>query len=360
MPSFIQQYLNEMTAKSGRFAECFGKEPRNDDERALAAELRARWQPLPFGPDPPLRPAFAVDGASGSRPLMNGASFLVAQSLLAGRDIEESMVRVEVARGGDAWNADRLVDHIRQYCEAAIAAKNLDRMAGGMLLMDGSLLADIAHILTLRPMVLADGTDLRAELTHAFLNLVEGCRTRDILLVGISKTTRDSLLHPSLADDPRPSKRLCDAEILHRFGEGRPGFSPPILFGTDAIQVSWDKQEPGLRARAGALPCIAVMYVRLAGGEDALRVDVTGCGIGRKDTLLGLTRAWGTAAEVEPLIRRLMAQYGGANVYNAPLYGVDRMVRLSGKMMDGAYMALLREATGAPVQADRGARRFSK
>jgi hypothetical protein len=34
------------------------------------------------------------------------------------------------------------------------------------------------------------------------------------------------------------------------------------------------------------------------------------------------------------------------------------MVRLGGKTVDGAYMALLREATGVMVMSDRGTRRF--
>lgn len=359
MPSFIQQYIDQVSAKQECFAECFETNPRNDREKAIRDALIARWHPLPGGPEPPPRRTYAVDGASGSRPLSNGASFLVAQSLLVGQDTEASMVRVEVVRGGDTRNAERLVDHLRQYCETAVAVDHLDRMAGGMLLIDGSLLADISHILALGPMKLAGGTDLRSLLLGAFLDLVEGCRARDILLVGIAKTARDTLLHSGLADDPGPGARLCDAEILLRFGGGRPGFTPPMLFGTDAIQIAWDKQHPTLRARAEALPCVAVMYVRLSGGEDALRVDVTGCGIGRRDTLLQAPRAWGNAAEVEPLIRRLMGQHGGANVYNAPLYGVDRMVRLSGKTMDGAYMALLRNVTGVPMVADRGTRRFT-
>ncbi|HEY3415225.1 MAG TPA: DNA double-strand break repair nuclease NurA [Armatimonadota bacterium] len=359
MPSFIQQYIEQIGAKSERFRGCFAGQPQNLVEQSVRDGLVARWQPLPDGPESKPRRTFAVDGASGSRPLSNGASFLVAQSLVVGPETEESMVVVEVVRGGDTRNAERLVDHMRQYCEAAVATRCLDRMAGGMLLVDGSLLADMSHILALGPMRLADGTDLRGLLVNVFFDLVEGCCARDILLVGIAKTARDTLLHPGLAEDPGPTARLCDAEILMRFGGGAPGFTPPMLFGSAAVQVAWDKSAPGLRQRAEALPCIAVMYARLAGGEDAVRVDVVGSAIGRAETLFGLTRAWGCAEEAAPIVRRLMAQHGGPNVYNAPLYGVDRMVRLSGKTMDGAYMAMLREATGAKAETDRGARRFT-
>ena len=359
MPGFIHQYIAQIDAKSERFKGCFAEQPQNDVEQALRNALVAKWRPLPDGPDPEPRRAFAVDGASGSRSLSNGASFLVAQSLVVGPETEETMVAVEVVRGGDSRNAERMVDHLRQYCEAAIALRCLDRMAGGMLLIDGSLLADLSHILALGQMRLAGGTDLRALLLNAFLGLVEGCVARDILLVGVAKTARDTLLHPGLTEDPGPSARVCDAEILMRFGRGKPGYTPPMLFGTAAVQVAWDKAAPGLRIRAEALPCIAVMYVRLAGGEDALRVDVIGPGIGRTETLFGLMPAWAEPDEGAPLIRRLMAQHGGPSVYNGPLYGVDRMVRLSGKTMDGAYMALLRDATGAKAETDRGTRRFT-
>lgn len=358
MPTFIDQYISQITSKSTRFAGCFSKEPRDDAERLLADQLSARWRPLPAGPAPAFRRTFAVDGASGSRPLDNGATLLVAQSLLLGPDTEKTMVCVELARGGDSRNSDRLVDHIRQWCEAEVAAANLDRMAGGMLLIDGSLLADLDHLLSMRPMRMADGTDLQAELSSSFLRLVEGCRERDILLVGVAKTTKDGLLHGALRPDSDPAMRLSDMEVLYRFGLGKPGFTDPILFGTNGIQMR--DRDGTTRARAEALPCVAVSFVRLAGGEDPLRIDVMGCGIGRPENLLSFHREWGDAADISGLVTRLMAQYGGASVYNAPLYQVDRLVRLSGITMDGAYMALLREATGVSVNADRGTRRFTR
>jgi hypothetical protein len=222
------------------------------------------------------------------------------------------------------------------------------------------VLADLAHILAMGPMRVAGGTDLRARLVESFVGLIEGCRDGDVLLAGLAKTTKDGLLHQNLVDDPGPAARLGDMEVLYRFGGGRPGYTEPMLFGTQAIQVSWDKCAPGMRCRAEALPCVAVSFVRLAGGEDPLRVDVLGCGIGQTKTLLGFGSDWSAGSSMEPLILRLMAQHGGANVYNGPLYGVDRLVRLSGTMMDGACMSLLREATGVPVNADRGTRRFTR
>lgn len=364
MPAFIDQYLRQLHDKRERFSASFDTAPRNASERTLQEAIAERWNPLPQGPEPSPRRAFAVDGSSALRPLMNGSSFLVCQSLLVGEDTEESLVAVEVVRGGDGRDASRAMDRLRQYCEFQIAADNLDRMAGGMLLVDGSLLSDLSHMLYLRPMRLGDFSDLRASLVDAYLSLVEGCRARDILLVGISKSTRDSLLVGSLLDSPRPQDRLCDAEILHRFVGGHPGFTQPILFGTDGTAVRQGEDEGEMdeatRERVAKLPCIAVVYLRLCGGEDALRVDITGDSIGCPSRLLEFRRAWADAESVAPVIRRLVAQHGGPNVYNAPLYAVDRMVRLSGRTVDGPYMALLREATGALVTPDRSTRRFMR
>jgi hypothetical protein len=365
MPAFIDQYLQQLTNKRERFAESFDPTPRNASERSLAEAAAAAWLPLPEGSEPAPRPAFAVDGASALRPLMNGASFLVCQSLLVGPETEESLVAVEVVRGGDGRDASRALDRLRQFCEFQIAVDNLDRMRGGMLLVDGSLLSDLSHMLYLRPMRLGEFSDLRAALVDAFLRLVEGCRERDILLVGISKSARDSLLVGSLLDNAHPRDRLCDAEILHRFVGGKPGYTRPILFGTDgtAVRETDDgegEMDEATRARVSQLPCIAVFYVRLAGGEDALRVDVTGDSIGCESRLLEFARAWAEPGSVAPVVRRLMAQHGGASVYNAPLYAADRMVRLSGRTVDGPYMALLREATGALITSDRGTRRFQR
>jgi hypothetical protein len=369
MPAFLSQFATDINAKKERFAACFDTAPRNEQERTLKEAVAAHWQPLPSGPEPTPRKTFAVDGSSALRPLVNGASFLVCQSLLIGPDTETSMVAAEIVRGGDAADASRGLDRLRQYCEFAVAADNLDRMAGGMLLVDGSLLSDLSHMLYLRPMGLGGYQDLRDSLFRAYLDLIEGCRARDILLVGISKSARDSLLVGSLLDNPRPADRLCDAEILHRFLDGAPGFTRPILFGTDgtsagaptaggAAPESPPPGEAGEAARIAGLPCVAVLYLRLAPGEDALRVDITGDGIGCDHRLLDFKRAWGEVEMVAPVVRRLVAQHGGPNVYNGPLYAADRMVRLGGKTVDGAYMALLREATGVMVMSDRGTRRF--
>lgn len=362
MPDFIEQYLRELRHKRGRFSASFDVAARNDMERQVQEAVGARWNPLPGGAEPEPRRAFAVDGSSAMRPLMNGASFLVCQSLLVGEGLEESLVAVEVLRGGDGRDPGRALDRLRQYCEFRIAADHLDRMAGGMLLIDGSLLSDLRHMLYLRSMRLGDFADLRAALLDSYLSLVEGCRERDILLVGISKSARDSLLMESLVENTSPRDRLCDAEVLHRFGGLHPGFTQPILFGSDGTTVQDVERDPEAdprtHARVTALPCIAVVYVRLSGGEDALRVDITGDGIGCSQSLLEFRRSWGSVESVVPVIRRLMAQYGGPTVYNAPLYAVDRMVRLSGRTVDGPYMALLREATGALVTADRSTRRF--
>lgn len=361
MPAFLSQFASELTAKRARFAECFDAAPANPREETLREAIRAAWHPLPSGPEPKPRRAFAVDGSSALRPLVNGASFLVCQSLLIGPDTEQSMVAAEIVRGGEAADASRALDRLRQYCEFAVAVENLDRMAGGMLLVDGSLLSDLSHMIYLRPMRLGDNPDLRESLIRAYMDLLEGCKQRDILLVGVSKSARDSLLCGSLLEDPRPSDRLCDAEILHRFLDGRPGFTRPILFGTDGVNVGPTDAEQGAQPPAPNLQhlnCVAVFYLRLAPGEDALRVDVTGDGIGCDHRLLDFRRAWGEAEMAAPVVRRLVEQHGGPSVYNGPLYKADRMVRLSGRMVDDVYMSLLREATGVMVLSDRGTRRF--
>lgn len=364
MPSFLEQYIRQIQIKSQRFGESFTALPRNETEERLQDGVIARWNDLPpTASGAARRPAFAVDGSSAMRPLMNGATFLVCQSLLVGGGLEESLVFVELVRGGDGRDAGRALDRLRQYAEFRVAADHLDRMAGGLLLVDGSLLSDLSHMLYLRPLRLGEFTDLRAALMGAYLDLLDGCRERDILLVGISKSARDTLLMKSLVDEAAPGTALCDAEILHRFTGGRPGYTQPILFGTDGTAARPEDGgdshvEATFAKRLSDLPCIGVFYIRLAGGEDALRVDVMGNAIGREERLLDFQRAWAPSESAADLVACLRGQHGGPNVYNAPLYTADRMVRLAGQMVDGPYMALLREASGAMVAPDRSTRRF--
>jgi hypothetical protein len=362
MPDFMHQFATEVGRKAERFQASFDTAPRHPWEHSLADQLALNWHALPEPQAPEPRRSWAVDGASAARALSNGSSFLIAQSLLIGPDeTEDSRVAVEIVRPHEVNSAERAVDQLRQFCEYRVAAENLEKIAGGMLLIDGSLLSDLAHLPHLTRTRIGDYVRLQEDATECFMSIVEGCESRDILLVGISKSMKQSLLADALLANPLPEARLSDAEVLYRFTRG-PGYTTPILFGKGGLKTGQkrdDKEEASrYQDRLERLPAIAVFFARLAGGEDALRVDVVASALGLRERLLSFDGRLADHSLLQPLLQILIAQHGGPSVYNAPLYTVDRLVRLRNAAVDGAYIAVLRDKTGVMVMPDRGSGRF--
>lgn len=114
-----------------------------------------------------------------------------------------------------------------------------------------------------------------------------------------------------------------------------------------------------LLIRLSIAPAIGTFYVRLAAGDDALRVDALASTFGSNDLrLLGFTRTLVPYTTALPLVQKLLSNYGGYSVYHAALYVVDKEVRLNAATVDHIYLSVLRRQLGQPIQYDRSTRRF--
>jgi len=100
-------------------------------------------------------------------------------------------------------------------------------------------------------------------------------------------------------------------------------------------------------------------HVRLAADDDLLRLDMPAACLGLKARLWDNTGAWlADMAAVQPALAQVRAAYGGQTVYNAPLYAVDKRVRLSLRTVERVYLPLLARYAGHRLRVDRGRRRF--
>ena len=54
----------------------------------------------------------------------------------------------------------------------------------------------------------------------------------------------------------------------------------------------------------------------------------------------------------------VLALYGGHTVHNAPLYKVDRKVRLSRRTVEQVYLPVLERIANVSLSVDRSRRRF--
>ncbi len=422
MASFTDLIADRILQRLDEFKDSITNAPKNDFERELAEGIRTHWHRLdcvlPAGtPQVSNGPAAAVDGSQAIRALNTGADWIIAQALLVGpgglrlSDAETFLLRGEILRP----SIDRCAALLMRNLELELALKYVQSGAGELLLLDGSLYADLPHLLY--PLDIPNYEDLPLLVLKAYLDLFEQCQQRGVLLVGIAKSVRsvalgraisDGHLAPQLARHVNadvvegatmgsapaadaisiPVKRKKgragwnglprDSELLYRWAEGA-GLTDPVLLETASFE-SYKAEElskpsslaeqfesalltPGdqreILNRLLGVPAIGTVYLRPTAGDDALRVDALAGNLGREDLrLFGFVHEWAPYKTALPLVGRLLGDYGGLNVYNAALYVVDQEVRLHTQTVDHVYLSVLRRLLDYPIQYDRSTRRF--
>lgn len=363
----------------------------------------------------------AVDGSRAIRALSSGADWVIAQALLIGTNgrrvfaADTLVLRGEIERPA----VDRCAALLMRSLELDLAVKYVERGEGRTLILDGSLYADLPYLLY--RLAIRGYEDLPLKVLEQYLELYDLCQKRDVLLLGLSKSARSAVLGQALLDESRSqassllqqpdpdilkpleadvsedveasSNNLIygksqrpginglptDGELLYRWTQGI-GLTDPVLLGSssfgragivaDKKLTSQIKQaslldpqlSPDLQQALGRLsnaPAIGTFYIRLAPGDDALRVDALASTFGRDDLrLLGFTRTLIPYTSALPLVQYLLGEYGGLSVYHAALYVVDKEVRLRAATVDHVYLSVLRRQLGHPVQYDRSTRRF--
>jgi hypothetical protein len=290
-----------------------------------------------------------------------------------------------------------------RWIEIKIALDHLDDLAGGILYLDGSLYAELPHLvypLDIEPDISRDRKGVPGfplGVLEMYLELWRRCRELDIMLVGISKTSRGNLLSNTFLNLHGDSDTIpvdvpdteiissresvpTDAEILYRWTRGA-GFSTPILvgmqsfghrrgqllgdlatlvreYGRRGIDVEWARS---ILDNALSASAILAWYVRFSPGEDPLRVEVPAAMILDKSSAMrDFYSRIISPDSVHKILAHLLASYGGLSVYNAPLYTADRKVRLDRQVVDEKYLSIIRQVVGTPVKYDRSLRRFAR
>lgn len=430
MASFTDLVAQQILLRRDEFLAGLSSEPGGEVEHFLATEIQAHWHPFESENTldaPPITSLVAaVDGSRAIRALNIGADWIIAQALLIGPHgfrstaADTLLLRGEIERPA-----------INRYASLLMRSLELDRALefaqsgiGNILILDGSLYADLPYLLY--NLEIGGYEDFPLRVLEKYLTLFDLCQKQEILLLGISKSARSAvlgraLLEKSYAAQPRAlqlpdSVMSLEADVqetpfirdIHREGQrqrntvagmnGLPtdgeilyrwtvdaGFTDPVLLGSAsfghtsaqvvaklALQAKQSQMEKSifvqnkLSERLSPLqeqlllaPAIGTFYVRLAPGEDILRVDALASSFGRNDLhLLEFARELVPYTTALPIVQLLRDNYGGASVYNAALYVVDREVRLHAETVDHVYLPILRRQLGYPVQYDRSTRRF--
>jgi hypothetical protein len=348
---------------------------------AWRSALAPRWLPLPAAGAArrrgPRRFHVAVDGTSHTVQLSNGAHFILAAAAASGpppfRQRDRADLEILPARYDDAQAAsarDLLMRSLEAFVasEAAGAVVEEGLAPEAIVWVDGSLYADLSHMAGAPGQVRWGGGIERAgtllRTTAALLHLAE---SNDLWLVGIGKTQRAGFLTDALAtgagagpSNSIEGERLGDGELL---AIAPAGWSwPLVLDGTRFPLLSRAAGEA-----LGDCPAIVSCYLRPHPADLPLRVDIPAGAVGLDDRLLPSqgARPWPAWVPdpnaVRPVIEAVLASYGGVQAYNAPLYAVDRLVRLSRRDVEARYLPMCARVAGLPLDAltvDRGRRRF--
>jgi hypothetical protein len=400
MPAFTQQFIAELEAQQRHFHDMFSSDVSSPVEERLASRIAANWHPLPEARQGGSA-IFAVDGSEATRSFSNASWLLVCQGLLLGPDVQIPGLELRLVPGSvPATVVDSYCSRLMRWLELRLALDHVGLLGGHTLVLDGSLYSALPHLLyplkALRGQRgCKDDADLPIRVLEAYLDLFDICRKQDILLLGISKTTQDRVLTHTLWHLPDDVDHISidgaeqaeaespaippDAEALDKWTGRQAGFSTPVLLGLHSFGQRRETllSEPEAIAEAFAdcsgyspaklgeiverlrhAPAVATFHVRFAEADDCLRVDVPAYAIGSDDCLLDFSSGIGPIETVDPILQLLQSCYGGPSVYNAPLYSVDRQVRLSNEVVDGAFLSILRNVVSSDIRYNRSARRF--
>ncbi len=427
MASFTDLIAERIYLQREEFLAGLSSEPDDEVEYLLAKAIQAHWHPCEpentGNIDLTITQVAAVDGSRAIRALSSGADWVIAQALLIGPNGQrKSAVDTRLLRGEiERPTVDRYAALLMRSLELDLALKFVKGGDGYTLILDGSLYADLPYLLY--RLAIRGYEDLPLRVLEQYLDLFDLCQKHGILLLGISKSARSTVLGHALLDGNRSpvfsipqqpdstSRPLeadvhedveifrgdsvngknqpggmrsgmnglpTDGELMHRWTKGA-GLTDPVLLGSSSFgragaiadekltaRIQQALLEPSLSSalrqlleRLSNAPAIGTFYVRLAPGDDALRVDALASTFGRDDLrLLGFTRALIPYTTALPLVQHLLGDYGGPAVYNAALYVVDKEVRLHAATVDHIYLPVLRRQLGQPIQYDRSTRRF--
>ncbi len=426
MASFIDVIAQCISLRRAEFLAGLSTHPNDDVEHLLMTQVKAHWHPFSCESSKSVSHSQwrvgAVDGSHAIRSLNVGIDWVIAQALLIspdGRRLSEGdtlPLRGDIERPA----VDRCASLLMRSLELQLALRFVREDMGNVLLLDGSLYADLPYLLY--NLAIGGHEDLPLKVLTQYLDLFELCQQHNILLLGIAKTTRskvlghaflqarstnhgrgviqpanalsvteekESLVSYQSSDLFNPNSLLLpsDGEMLRRWTEGC-GLTDPLLLGSASfghrsaqkvaqlasrakqsstqsklqstiLQDHIQERLSPLQERLLAAPAIGTFYARLASGDDILRIDALASTFGRNDLrLLEFAHDITTHVVALPIMEYLINDYGGLAVYNAALYVVDQEVRLHAETVDRIYLPILRSQLDHSIQYDRSTRRF--
>ncbi len=357
MANFIDRLSASVTSRRDTLREQYHQGELKIGER-LRALVKKHWHaPLAKRASGERRPAYAIDGSNRRANLSNGATLFVAQGLILGEDLSETLADIEILPGTvDSGKLERFADLMRQNLEIRLACDYANKIpSGSVLYLDGALYGTLTQLFSLSGVP----RDFASDLQSNYRELFQRCQARNIALISIAKTNRHPLFSRILQqyEQIEPIQEISDSAFFDLLPERNAGYVTPILLGRHSFN---DENEKLILEGAGFKSSSAIVsfFIRFGDYEDPLRIDLPAFCIGRPEHLGDLDAELVECSLIEPIVRLLMDDYGGIEVYNALAYVVDREVRLTKEKMYSIYLPMISELLGEEIRLDRSERRF--
>jgi hypothetical protein len=357
MANFIDQLSAQVVQKRDALRDRYhhGELRLNDQLRAI---VQKHWhRPLPDRHATERRPAYAIDGSNRRANLSNGSTLFVAQGLLIGEGLNETIADVEILPGTvDSGKLERFADLMRHNLEIRLARDFASQIpAGSILYLDGALYGTLPQLFPLEGVP----RDFAGDILANYRELFDQCRARHISLISIAKTNRQPLFSDILQRYERiePVQEISDSAFFDEWTDREAGFVTPVLLGQRSFSSS-AKTILLEDANLKTAPAIISFFIRFADFEEPLRIDLPAFCVGRQECLGDLDEQLLERQAVEPIVHMLMDDYGGIAVYNALAYVVDREVRLSKQKMYDIYLPMVADILGEEIRLDRSEGRF--
>lgn len=373
---FTSDFVQEFERKQGDIERLFSDISNEESSHDVADKVASHWHDLPSASLDTEPSKFAVDGSRVTRRFSNGSELLVCRALMIGGDGAESTeykkMFVDAYRGpGNPDLTRRYARLISHLMEIEVILENWEEIpAGSVVYIDGSIHGRYLH--SLWPFRLDGREDVPLQLLQRHMDLIEKAAEKDVLLVGVSKTSQVRAVANEIgADAP-------DAELLYKHTSSLGHTTPVVLggYGFDPDEYEWLETDPERFAdriftpavsrdeasetihRLRNSPAVATFHLRMEQNHETMRIDVPVNALGIDDTITSCKSRLTEPGHVETAYQHVAADYGGTKVYNCLLYTVDELVRLKQKTVDNVYLKILRDELDTDIELTRSYRRF--
>jgi len=372
---FTSDFVEEFEKKQGSIESLFS-EISEDDSLDIESRIQDHWSDSSTESLNEGVSKYAVDGSRVTRRFSNGSEMLVCRALMIGGDTAKSeeykKMFVDVYRGpGNPDITRRYARMISHLMEIEVILENWEQIPeGSVIYIDGSIHGRYLH--SLWPFNLDGREDVPLKLLQSHIDLIEKAEEKDVLLVGVSKTSQVRALAKEVGAE------VPDAELLYKH-TSEPGVSTPVVlggYGFDPDEFEWLDTDPERFAeriftqslsREAVLetihklrdsPAVATFHTRMERNQETMRIDVPANALGIEDTITSCKSRMIDPSHVQEVYSHVKQDYGGVKVYNSLLYMVDEMVRLKQETVDNVYLKIVQEELDTDVELTRSYTRF--